>query len=141
MRRDEGSVLVQAIGGALLALIVTVTMFDLGNIAIRRTALMTIATDVALQAATAIDIEALYRGSVGTELALDPIAAMDRANLAVMQADTSVLQDLRLDDVVVDGSAVRVVVSARVPAPLGRITGDRTMRMRATAAVTTPTRL
>lgn len=141
MRSDDGSVLIQAIGGALLAVVITVTMFDLGNIAIHRTALMTVANDVALQAATAIDVGALYRGSVGSELALDPIAAADKAALAVMQIHDTALPDLRLDDVVVNGSAVRVVVSARVPAPLGRITGERTMRMRAAAAVMTPTRL
>lgn len=140
MSREEGSVLIQAVGGALLAIVVSVTMFDLGNLAMQRTALMTIANDVAMQAATAIDVEALYRGTIESELALDPIAAMDRANLAVMQTSSTQLQDLRLDDVVVNGSAVRVVVSARVPSPLGRITGERTMRMRAAAAVTTPTR-
>ena len=139
MRRDDGSVLIQAVGGAVLALIVTITMFDLGNIAIHRTALMTVANDVALQAATAIDVEALYRGSLGSELALDPSAAMERARIAVEQTSDAQLQDLRLDEVVVTGSAVRVIVSARVPAPLGRITGERTIRMRAAAAAMTPT--
>ena len=140
MSRDEGSVLIQAIGGVLLAVVITITMFDVGNIAIRRTALMTVANDVALKAATAIDVNALYNGSIGAELPLDPIVAVDRANLAVMQLQDPQLPDLRLDDVVVQGSAVRVVVSARVPAPLGTITGNRTIRMRAAAEVATPTR-
>ena len=52
-----------------------------------------------------------------------------------------IVHSSRLDEVVVTGSAVRVIVSARVPAPLGRITGERTIRMRAAAAAMTPTRL
>lgn len=140
MRHDEGSVLIQAIGGVLLTIVVTVTLFDVGNIAMQRTALSTVATDVALQAATAIDVDALYRDGVGASLMLDPLLAQSRARLALRQFDTSQFAGLRLDDIVVDGGDVRVVVSAEVPAPLGPITGRRTMRMRAAAAVGTPTR-
>lgn len=140
MKRDEGTVLVMAIGGVLLAVIVTVTLFDLGGVYFRWTALMNAANDVALQASTAIDVDALYRGSIGSQLVLDPLVARQRAALAVSGNRDPHLPDLRLDEVVVDGSSVRVVVSVSIPPPLGRISGNRSMRMRASAAAMTPTR-
>ena len=140
MRRDDGTVLIQAIGGVLLALVVTVTMFDLGSLFMSRTALMSVANDVALQASTAVDIDALYAAPIGTELALDANLASQRAVVATANVSDTRLHDIRLDDVAVSGDAVRVVVSAAVPNPLGPITGNRTMRLRAAAAASTPTR-
>lgn len=140
MTRDDGTVLVQAIGGVLLALLVAITCFDVGAIFNARTALHTAANDVALRAATAIDVEALYAAPIGATLALDPELATGRAMTAAMDVADPRLTDVRLDDVEVVGDAVRVVLSAAVPHPLGPIVGERTFRIRAAAAAGTPTR-
>ena len=140
MRRDDGTVLVQAIGGALLAVVISITFFDLGSIMLARTALLSAANDVALRAATSIDLDALYAAPVGSVIGLDANLASQRAAIAAAEIADPRLDDLRLDDVAVAGDAVRVVVSAAIPDPLGPITGERTMRIRAAAAASTPTR-
>lgn len=139
--RDDGTVLVQAIAGVLLALVAAIALFDLGSLFIARTALMTVASDVALRAATAVDIDAIYANGVGEVLPLDPIVANERAVLTVMQITDPRLRDLRLDDVQVVGGDVRVVVSAVSPTPLYAPWRTASVRMRAAAAATVPTRL
>ena len=133
--------LVQAIAGVLLSLVVAIALFDLGSLFLARTALLTVANDAALQAATAVDIEAIYANGVGEVLPLDPIIANERAVLTVMQTTDPRLQDLRLDDVEVVGGDVRVVVSATSPAPLYAPWRNAVVRMRAAAAASVPTRL
>lgn len=140
MKRDDGTVLVQAIGGVLLVLVVTMTCFDVGAIFNARTALHTAASDVALRAATAIDVDALYASPIGATLDLNPELATRKAMTAAMDVSDPRLTDVRLDDVDIAGDEVRVVLSAAVPHPLGPIVGDRTLRIRAAAAAGTPTR-
>lgn len=140
MRRDDGTVLVQALGGALLAIVVTITFFDLGSLYVARTRLLTVANDVAIEAATAIDVEAIYASGVGEVLALDPSLASQRAAAAISNATDPRLRDLRLDRLDVHGGVVRVEVSAAVPNPLGPIAGQRSVRMRASASASTQVR-
>lgn len=140
MRRDDGSVLIHAIGGVLLVLTVTLVLADTSSLFMRRTALMMIADDAAIAAAGAIDVEAIYEGGVGTSLPLDPALARALAQQAVDASSDSRLSDVRLDEVEVTGDIATVLVSARVPAPLSGITGDRTVRLRVAASAGTPTR-
>ena len=140
MKRDDGTVLVQAIAGVLLALVTAVTVFDVGNLFLTRTAVMSAAHDVALHAATAIDIDALYEQGIGDTLPLDPALAAIRAQQAVGFIEHPRVRDLRLDDVVVDGSEVRIVVSAHMPSPLRFGSDRRGLRIRAAAAAAVPTR-
>lgn len=140
MNRDDGTVLVQAIAGLLCAALCSVAMLDLGSLHLTRTALSTIATDAALAASTAIDVEAIYEQGVGDTLPIDPGLASQRALMSVMFVEHSRLQDVRVDDVTVVDDAVRVQVSARVASPLRGFGADHDIRMRAAATATVPTR-
>ena len=140
MKRDDGTVLVQAIGGLLLAALVSVAMLDLGSLHLTRTALSTIATDAALAASTAIDVDALYEQGIGASLPLDPVLAMDRAQASVMFISDPRLHDLRIDDVDVIDDAVHVQVSALVETPLRGFGTDEYVRLHAAATATVPTR-
>lgn len=140
MRRDDGTVLVQAIGGVLLAAVVSVAMLDLGSLHLTRTALSVVATDAALAASTAIDVDALYEQGIGSTLPLDPLLASERAITSVRYASDPRLQDLRVDDVDVIGDAVRVDVSALVETPLHGFGAPQFVRLHATATATVPTR-
>lgn len=140
MKCDDGTVLVQAVGGLLLAALVSVAMLDLGTLHLTRTALSTIATDAALAASTAIDVDAIYEQGVGAALPLDPTLAANRALASVMFVSDSRLHDLRIDDVDVIGDAVRVQVSALVDAPLRGLAASDAVRLHAAATATVPTR-
>lgn len=140
MNRDDGTVLVQAIGGLLLAALVSVAMLDLGSLHLTRTSLSTVAADAALAASTAIDVDALYEQGIGMTLPLDPILATDRALASVMFVSDPRLQDLRVDDVDVVDDAVRVQVSALVETPLRGFGADQYVRLHAAATASVPTR-
>ena len=141
MRRDDGSVLVYAIGGVLLVLAVTLVLADTSSLFMRRAALMAIADNAALAAASAIDVDAIYADGVGASLSLDPALATGLARNAVDASSDARLTDIRLDDIEVQGDVATVIVSARIPAPLSGITGSRTVRIRAAASASNPTRL
>ena len=140
MSRDDGTVLVQALAGVLLALVVAVTVFDLGQLFLARTAVMTAASDVALQAASAIDIDALYRQGIGDTLPLDPVLARTRAQDAVARIGDPRVRDARLEELNVNDSEVRIVLSARVPTPVRFGADTSGTRIRAAASATVATR-
>lgn len=137
---DDGTVLVMAVGGVLLVLAVVLVLADASSLFMRRTALMTVADNAALAAANAIDVDAIYASGVGSQLQLDPAQARTFAQDAVASADDPRLQDVQLDSIDVAGSVATVVVSARVSAPLSDISGTRSLRLRARASASTPTR-
>lgn len=139
--REDGTVLTLALGGVLLVLVVVLTLADASSLFMRRMALGTVADNAAIAAANAVDVEALYERGIGSTLALDPLTAAQLARASIAQASDPQLADVRLDDVRVDGDGVTVVVSAAVPTPLGPITGDRDVRIRASASAILPTRL
>lgn len=140
LRGDRGTVLVFALGGMLLALAVALVLADTSSLLMRRTALMMVADEAAIAAASAVDVAAIYEQGVGDGLAIDPQLAVQRARASVASAQDDRLIDVRLDAVDVWDGVVEVRVSAAVPAPLGGVTGDRSMRIRARATASTPVR-
>ena len=141
MRRgEEGSVLVFALGGVLLVLLTTLVLADASSLFMRRAALMTVADNAAVSAATAVDVDAIYADGVGATLVLDAQAARALAQASVQRVDDARLRDVRLDAVSVDGDGVTVTVSAAVPVAFSGITGTREVRIRARASASTPTR-
>lgn len=140
LQRDEGTVLVYALGGVLLVLSVVLVLADTSSLFMRRAALMTVADDAAIAAANAIDVSAIYANGVGESLGLDPVLARAYAQAAVDGTQDARLNDVRLDAVTVYAGAVEVRVSAAVPSPIGGITGNRSLRIRASATASTPAR-
>lgn len=141
MKRDDGTVLVQALGGMLLAVLVAMAMLDLGSLHLSRTALSTVAVDAALAASTAIDVDAIYEQGVTDVLPLDPVVAGERAIASVMFVSDPRLRDVRVDDVEVVRDVVLVTVSALVEAPLRGFGNGSAVRMHASATASVPTRL
>lgn len=140
LRRDEGTVLVYALGGVLLVLSVVLVLADTSSLFMRRAALMTVADDAAIAAANAIDVNAIYANGVGDSLGLDPALARAYAQAAVDGTQDARLSDVRLDAITVYAGAVEVRLSAAVPSPIGDIVGNRRLRIRASATAMTPTR-
>lgn len=139
--RDDGTVLVLALASVLLALAVTLALADTSSLFMRRTALMTVADNAAIAAATAVDVESIYADGVGGTLGIDPSGAHLLAADAVAAVDDARLDDVRLDSVDVRDGIVSVIVSARVPRALSGLTvGDRAVRIRAQASASAPTR-
>ena len=141
MRRDDGTVLITALGGVLVVLLVTLVLADTSNLFMRRAALLTVADNAALAAANAVDVAAIYNAGVGDALPLDPQAARALAQAAVDGVDDARLTDVRLEAVQVEAGAVEVTVSAAVPALISGLATDGSVRIRATAAAVMPTRL
>lgn len=141
MRRDDGTVLVYALAGALLVLAVILVLADTSSLFMRRSALMMVADNAAIAAANAIDVPSIYDTGVGGGLSLDPEQAAALAQAAVDAVDDARLADVRLDAVEVASGVVTVLVSAALPSPLSAISGDRGLRMRARASAGTLTRL
>lgn len=129
MKRDEGSVLLLAIGAVVVAALAALVIFDASSLYMRKTALLTHADNVAIAAAQAIDVDALYQG----EFRLDPASAVRVAHSAVAGTIDARLRDIRLEQIDVAATEVQVTLSAAVPAPLSRIAGVRTVRIRASA--------
>ncbi len=140
MTRDEGSVLIYALGGVLLVLAVVLVLADTSSLFMRRAALLTVADGAAVAAANAVDLPAIYETGVTDVLALDPDQARSLAQASVDAVDDARLADVRLDSVEVTQDGVTVLVSAAVPAPLSGITGSRAVRIRARASAALPTR-
>lgn len=132
--------LVYALGGVLLVLSVVLVLADTSSLFMRRAALMTVADDAAIAAANAIDVNAIYANGVSDSLGLDPALARAYAQAAVDGTQDARLTDVRLDAVMVFANAVEVRVSAAIPSPIGGITGNRSLRIRASATASTPTR-
>ena len=129
-----------ALGGLLLVLAVILVLADTSTLFMQRAALMMVADDAAIAAANAIDVEAIYSQGVSDTLVLDPALAQELAAQSVSGAQDERLADIRLDAVTVLGDSVEVLVSAAVPSAIGGIVGNRTMRIRARANSSTPTR-
>ncbi len=141
MKRDDGTVMVLALAGALLVLAVVLVLTDTSSLFMRRAALLTVADSAAIAAANAIDVPSLYDTGINASLPLDPVQAQALAEVYVQGVEDARLSDVRLDSVVVSSDEVAVIVSAAVPSPLSGITGTRTMRIRARASASAPTRL
>jgi hypothetical protein len=133
-------VMVYALGGVLLVLSVILVLSDTSSLFMQRAALMMVADDAAIAAANAIDVGSIYAQGVGDVLTLDPVLAQELAAQSVSGAQDARLDDIRLDAVTVSGDSVEVLVSAAVPSAIGGIVGNRTVRIRARANASTPTR-
>jgi uncharacterized membrane protein len=140
MRRDQGSVMVYALGGVLLVLAVVLVLADTSSLFMRRAALLAIADNAAIAAANAVDVPSIYETGVTERLRLDPVEAQSLAQSVVGATQDARLADVLLDSVEVVADAVTVTLSAAVPAPLSGITGTRTLRIRAQASAAMPTR-
>jgi len=82
---DRGTVMVLALGGMLLALTVALVLADASSLFMRRTALMAVADEAAIAAASAIDVAALYEQ--GRVLHCGPFVALEEELMALGSGD------------------------------------------------------
>lgn len=137
---DNGTVLTFALAGVLLVVAVALVFADTSSLFMRRSALLMVADDAAVAAANAVDVQAIYLGGVGDTLQLDPQEAVRLAQASIDAVQDARLRDVQLDEVQVSGDSVSVLVSAAIPSPIGVITGNRDLRIRARATASMPTR-
>lgn len=140
LRRDEGSVLLLAVGAVLLALAVVVALTDTSSLYMRRSALAQVADEAALAGATEADVDRLYAEGVGEVLPLAAGAACATAAAHLHRAESTMLRDIALEACAVDGARLQLVVSAARPdllSPLPAVGGGR---IRVVARAVAPTR-
>ncbi len=130
LRCDDGTVMLLALASILIVLTAALVFFDASALYMRRNALLMHADNAAIAAAQAIDVAALYDNTVR----IDPGLAQERVAASVSGVSDDRLRDIRVDSVQVLDREVVVSLSARVPAPLSRISGQRDVRIRASAS-------
>ena len=124
VRRDDGTVLVLALGGTLLVIATVLALADASALRMRRTLLVMVADDAALAAARA--------GG-------DPVLAEERARQMVAMDDDPRLADVRVDAVAVGADGAHVTLSAALPPPIGALLTPAGVRLRAAAYARPPT--
>ncbi len=122
-RREDGTVLILAIGSTLLVLATVLALADASSLRMRRTLLAMVADDAAMAAARA--------GG-------DPERAEAQARLAVAADADTRLTDVRVDAVAVGPDGVHVVLSAALPPPIGAVLVPAGVRLRAAADARPP---
>lgn len=136
MRQDEaGSVLVLVLGLAVVLGLLVAVVADAGQVFLARRSLDAVSDAAALAGAQAVDLDAVYAGGSGPDLALDENAVREAVerHLDATGADAAV-PGFVLDAVEVEGATVTVRTRARVRLRLtGTLTGTATATVRTTA--------
>ncbi len=125
--RDDGQLTLLVIGFCLVAATLVVVAVDVSKVFLARRALSSVADSAALQAAQALDREAIYAGRAGgcgSLLPLDPAAVRQ----SVWSAVDDDLADLRQTFAAVEPPAVDVAagtvtvrLTGQVAVPFGRV--------------------
>lgn len=138
---EHGSVLVLLLGFAVLALVLVGVVADLSKVFLAKRALASTADGAAIAAAQAIDLEALYTGSVDPgSLPIDARAAEGAARGHLAGDGSATAYDaFALDLVEAAPTQVEVQVSARVALIFGAFfAGPDGVRLSASATARSP---
>lgn len=111
--RDEGSVLLLTLAFAVVAMLLVVVVADVSALYLTRRSLAGSADGAALAAVQELDREALYTGTSGESLPLDPEQALDAVRVYVSAAQLDErYTDFRLVEVQTDADSVTVTLRA-----------------------------
>ena len=138
---DQGSVLILLLGFAVLALVLVGVVADLSKVFLAKRSLASTADGAAIAAAQAIDLEALYTGSVDLgSLPIDARAAEAAARGHLAGDGSAIAYDaFALDLVEATPIQVEVQVSARVALIFGAFfAGPDGVRLSASATARSP---
>lgn len=113
LRRDDGSVLVLALGFIVICVIAVAVVADASTVFLARRSLQARADSAALAGAQAIDLEAYYSQGASARITLDP----SRVRAAVERHVRRAPGDGRLIGVSLRGDQVVVSMSDRVRPP------------------------
>lgn len=111
--RDDGSILLFGIGLSIAGLMIATVSINVASLWVTRNVLDGIADGSALAAAQAVNVDAIYRDGLGTNLRLNENLARAKVNQYVDAASVrSQVQNFSVRSVYVSGTAVTVTVQA-----------------------------
>lgn len=123
--RDEGSISLVAVGFAIVVAMLLAVVIGGSRVFLAQRDLAGAADSAAAAAAQAVSEQAVYTGSAGSELPIDPVAAKAVvADYVVRAGLTTAFDDFAVLAVQVDGTEVTVRFTARAPVPLGHMLSD-----------------
>lgn len=132
--RDDGSIMVLAIGMTVVVAAMLTVAVNIAAVWEQRTALNSLADGAALAGAQAVDRDAVFTQGLGAQLVLDPPQARRRVRAYVARAaGASGLGDVTVERIVVERTAVVVTLRADARAPFGYFLPDAASSLRATA--------
>jgi uncharacterized membrane protein len=141
-RADEGQVTLLILGFAVMLALLVTAVVDVSTLFLQRRALVAVADAAALAAAQEIDQAAYYASGATSGVPLDEQAAVAAALDRVDEVKAPQLRGLRVTDVSVDGTIVRISVAARVRLPFSNavVAAPDGVPLSAEAAATSPLR-
>ena len=118
--KDDGSILVMALGLLVIAVLCIVTALNVATAWTGRNELDRIADGAALAGAQGVDAEAVYRNSLGTSLPLSRSAVETKVHAFVTRAQHSGLVSvIQVSSIQVQAATVQVTLNSRVSLPFG----------------------
>jgi hypothetical protein len=132
MKRDEGSVLVLAIGFMVLVILTATTAVDIASMWVTRSALDAMSDGAALAGAQAIDVSRVYAVGVGDRLRIDPAGARSRVHAYVAAARLQA-PDVSIVAIEVRDTSVKVTLKAPSRLPFGYLLAGESTLVRSAA--------
>ena len=114
---DRGSVTLLIVGLVTVCLLAFVVLVDASAAFLQRRQLVAIADAAALAGAQGIDLDAYYRSGASAATRLDPALVVSRVRRHLSRSGAGTIPGLTLDEVVSDGRAVHVGLSAPLRLP------------------------
>ena len=139
---DSGQVTILIIGFAVIVLLLIVVVVNASRVFLAQRDLAAAADAASAAAAQAVLESAVYTGSPGQALPLDPTGATAAARAYLVAADIAgEFDDLTLVSVTTDGVSVTVTLAANISMPFTAVLpgdGDRSYTITASATARSP---
>lgn len=132
--RDEGSIMVLAIGLAVVVVSLVAVAVNVTALWVSRAALNSLSDGAALAGAQAVDEASVYTSGLGTPLVLDAVEARRRVRAYIARTgEASGLDSVAIDRITVGRASVEVTLSATAEVPFAGFLPDRAHRLVSTA--------
>ena len=136
-RDDEGTVLVLVLGFALILIAMVGVVVDVSSVVLAKRGVASAADGAAVSAAQSLDLEALYRDGLRTQIPLSTAEA--RSRVATYQARAVAQQPGLVLSVQIDGRTAVVTATRTVTLPFPVPGSSRTVEVQSIARARAPT--